>query len=186
MPHSLSALLTPTRTPNARLLKHWEGRIVSLVPVRHPHAHHMLACSLAGSHTSSLARFSGSRLPSCISTLAFFLSLAHLHTRFFPRALPLSLTSRLTCPLLFSFCTDLQFFLYPWPVSAGAESPQAHPAPLMHRYHDDLCARKKGRRRRSRNKCMHQCVCRKEEKKALHKRGDLFFTLLNASHLKSH
>ena len=72
MPHSLSALLTPTRAPHARLLKHWEGRIVSLVPVRHPHAHHMLACSLAGSHASSLARF----------------SLA----RFFPRAFQLSLS----------------------------------------------------------------------------------------------
>ena len=57
MPHS-SALLTPTRAPHARLLKHWEGRIVSLLAlVSHPHAYHKLACSLAGLHSSSLARF---------------------------------------------------------------------------------------------------------------------------------
>ena len=67
MPHS-SALLTPTRAPHARLLKHWEGRIVSLLAlVRHPHAHHMLTCSLAGLHASS-----------SFSSLAFFLVLFSL------------------------------------------------------------------------------------------------------------
>ena len=38
-------------------------------------------------------------------------------------------------------------------------------------------------RARERNVCKHVC---RTEKKASHKRGDLFFTLLNASHLKSH
>jgi len=102
VPHSLSSLLTPTRAPHARLLKHWEGRIVSLLAlVRHPHAH-SLASSLVGSHASSLAHFiSGLLLPSHASALAFFpsllraytltSSLALLHTRFFPRALTHSL-----------------------------------------------------------------------------------------------
>ena len=53
VPHSLSALLTPTCAAHAHLLKHWKGRtdwrIVLLALVRHPHAH-SLTSSLARSH----------------------------------------------------------------------------------------------------------------------------------------
>ena len=145
MPHSLSALLTPTRAPHARVLKHWEGRIVSLALVRHPHAHH---------------------------TLAFFSSFMRLHPLLarFSRLL-LLLASWLACPLLarfsspslaffrpafFSSFSSLAFFfvllllLSPWLsflpqsgppircISAGRLSGRSPP-----QAHDDPCAPKK-------------------------------------------
>ena len=82
VPHSLSALLTPTRAPHARLLKHWESRIVSLLALVRYHTRTTCgACSLAGLHASSLARF-------------------------FPRALQLSLSFWLACPLAFFFSSE--------------------------------------------------------------------------------
>ena len=136
VPHSLSALLSPTCAPHARLLKHWERRIVSLLAlVRHPRAR-----SLLPSRASTLASFSA-RLPASCSLL-------------FSHASSLA---------FFSLRTDLQFFLFLRPVSAGVEFPQAHPAPLAHRYHDNPCARKRaGLSARERNMC--ERVCHKEKK----------------------
>ena len=114
VPHSLSALLTPTCAAHAHLLKHWKGRtdwrIVLLALVRHPHAH-SLTSSLARSH-ACFSRF----LPAhFLSRIIFFL--------FFER----------TFPIIFIYAAHL----------GGAESPQAHPAPLAHRYHDNPYARKR-------------------------------------------
>ena len=88
---SLSALLTPTRAPHARLLKHWKGRIASLLAlVRQPHAHHTLACSLA--------RFLACMLPLWLaSSLACFNSLF----LFGSRALSLSSPPQNGPPILF-------------------------------------------------------------------------------------
>ena len=128
VPHSLSVLLTPTRAPHARLLKHCEDELSRCWCWSNTHAFtsslaRFHASSLACSHASSLAHFlSGSLLPSHASTLAFFFA------------------SSLT---FFLSRMDLQFFLYMWPVSAGAESPQAHPASLAHHYHDNQCVQKR-------------------------------------------
>ena len=104
VPHSLSALLTPTQAPHARLLKHWEGRIVSLLAlVRHPHVHHTLACSLAGSHASSLAcsfphALQLSLFLSCAYTLASSLTRLHPLLARFSRASSLTYFSLLYGP----------------------------------------------------------------------------------------
>ena len=136
MPHLLSALLTPTRAPHARLLKHWEGRIVSLLAlVRHPHAHHTLACSLADLHASSLARFFPRALtPSSCSLLV--LSSPSLSFSFSSPLL--FLLSRLAFFSLLSpfsshfslLRTDLQFVLYLRAVSAGTVHPKLTPPHL--------------------------------------------------------
>ena len=105
MPHS-SALLTPTRTPHACLLKHWEGRIVSLALVRYPRVYHMLSCSSTAKDELSRWRWSDTHacttcslahLWACMLPRLHAYSLAH----FFPRVLQLSLSFWLACPLAF-------------------------------------------------------------------------------------
>ena len=142
VPHSLSALLTPTRAPHARLLKHWEGQIVSLALVRHPHVHHTLVCTLPRLHASSLARFlSGSLLPSCASTLAFVSCLLRLPAFFFARLPSHFLLPQNGPPIRFISAARL---------GGRRVHPKLTLAPLAHGYHDDPCALKKGGRRRSR------------------------------------
>ena len=167
-----------------------------LALVRHPHAH-SLASSLVCSHSGSLAHFFSHALARFLfaSLLARFLShflfsllarisFARFLSAFFPLNRP---------PILFIYAARL----------SGRRVPQAHPAPLAHRYHDNPCARKRaGLSARERNMCINVAEEKKGwasalakemcvnvsvvKKKASHKRGDLFFTLLNASHLKSH
>ena len=185
MPHLLAALLTPTRTPHARLLKHWVGRIVSLALVRH----------------SLLARFSRPLLfpltlfSSRFSLLTLFSSDFSILTLFSSH---FSLLTLFSSHFFSSECTS-RSFLYLRAVSVGCRPPQAHPAPLARGYHNDPCAPKKGRRRSSRKIAAEEEWGRASElvkemcvnvsvvkKKASHKRGDLSFTLLNTSHLRSH
>ena len=173
MPHLLAALLTPKCAPHARLPKHWEGRIVSLLVL----VRHLL-----------LARFSSLLL--ILFSLPGFLS---------PHFLLHPLSSRFPLSRFFSSQNVPPIrFISPGRLR-GCSPPQAHPAPLAHGYHDDPCALKKGGRRSSRKivaeeewgraselvkeMCVNVSVVKK---KASHKRGDLFFALLNASHLRSH
>ena len=94
--------------------------------------------------------------------------------------------------------TDLQFVLYLRAVSAGAVRPKLTP-PHLRTVTMTTRALKKGERLSSqkivaeeewgraselvKEMCVNVSVVKK---KASHKRGDLFFALLNASHLKSH
>ena len=80
VPHLLVTLLTPTRTPHARLPKHWEGRIVLSVLVRHP----------------LLARFSRPLLFHLSFRFFFFLFCFSLLTLFSPHSFLSSLFSLLT------------------------------------------------------------------------------------------
>jgi len=132
VPHSWRCCSYP-HAPHARLLKHWEGQIVSLLAlVRHPHVHHKLAffSSFARLHPL-LARFS--RL-----LLVFFL-LPWLS--FTPLSFASAFLSLLSPPLSSPECTSNRFIS---PGRLHGSSPtQAHPAPLAHGYHDDPCTLKK-------------------------------------------
>ena len=204
MPHSLSALLTPTRVPHTRLLKHWKGQIVSLLAlVRHPHAH-SLASTLVRSHSCSRARF---LLASSLARLPASCSLVLTRSRFLSGSLACFLLASLLAHFLSCFLslerTSNSFYICG--PSRRAQSPAKLTPPHLRTVTvatrtlekgrvsasvKEMCVNvaeeKKGGHQRSRKKYVHKCVCRKEKKKASHKRGDLFFTLLNASHLKSH
>ena len=150
MPHSLSALLTPTRAPHARLLKHWEGRIVSLLAlVRYPHTQ-SLASSLARSHPLWLAcplllsRACPLLVHSCFLSgpLAWFL-LASL----------LLHASSLAFFLLFERISNSFSICGP---SRRAQSPPKLTPPHLRTITMTTRALKKGRVQRSRNKYGHK------------------------------
>ena len=167
----MAALLTPTRAPHARLPKHWKGEL-SPALVRHP-----LLGRFSHPLLFPLWNFSPQRT-------SLFCSFFYISERL----------SSQNVPHAFS-----RSFLYPWALSVGSHPPQAHPAPLGHGYHDDPYTLKKGGHRSSRKNVAEEKRGRASElvkemcvnvsvvkKKASHKRGDLSFTLLNASHLRSH
>ena len=156
-----------------------------------------LTCRRTGKGELSHRRWSDTCFLVASLTLCFFL---------YPFAFPLLtlFSSERFFPLLslltfFSSERTSHSFLYPRAVSAGCRPPQAHPTPRAHGYHDDPCAPKKDGRRSSRKIAAEEEWGRASElvkemcvnvsvvkKKASHKRGDRSFTLLNASHLRSH
>ena len=119
VPHLLAALLTPACAPHARLPKHWEGRIVSLLAL----VRHLL-----------LARFSSLLL--VLFSLPGFVSPRFLSPRFFlSRFSPLSLfSSQNVPPVRFISLGRLR----------GVPSVPSSPRPTGPcGYHDDPCALKK-------------------------------------------
>ena len=165
----------------------------------HPHTHHTLASFSPFARLNPLlARFSSLLL--VLFSLPGFLSPRFLSSPLF--SLPLFSLPLLSLPLfsllLFSSGRTSRSFLSPGHLR-GCSLPQAHPTTLAHGYHDDPCALKKGRRQSSRKIVAEEEWGRASElvkemcvnisvvkKKASHKRGDLSFTILNASHLRSH
>ena len=164
------------------MIRCWPGQ----TPTHAPHAR-LLTCTLPLWLTSSLTCFNSCFFLSSLVPLLIFLS------GFLSRSLLPPLTS------LSSERTSNSFYIF-GPSRRAQSLSQAHPAPLAHGYHDDPCTLKKGGHRHSRKNVAEVKYGRASElakemcvnvsvvktKKSSHKRGDLSFTLLNASHLKSH
>ena len=111
VPHLLAALLTPTHVPHARLPKHWEGQIISSALVKHP----------------LLARFSRPLLFPLSFRFFFFLFCFFCSFAFSPLSLFSSRFSPQNVPLARFYISG---------PSPPVSPPQAHPAPLVHGYHD--------------------------------------------------
>jgi len=141
----------------------------------HPHAHHTLACPSTGKDELSRGwRWLDTRF--LVASQAYF-SFSSPSLDFFRPAFFCLLSLSLSSLPLFSQNVPLVRFISPGRLR-GCSPPQAHPAPLVHGFHDDPCTLKKGGslssrkivakeewgagfRARERNVCKR--VCRKEK-----------------------